>query len=472
MARGGNSVVVIKWRDIPAQVNAQMGRDRYQVVLSAKFQRAIDRAKRKANIYTAEEDIAQWSRDTLPLEGTLAEAAQKVADEIEAKYSRQHLGVLAYAGGFEKDIEQLTVAAKDLAALEELEEEISYLELTSIKWNFEKKDGHWHIYYSNDYTTDSLSAIRSFYKAGIGSDKRFLEENWVNKNEAENLSELFYHIELVHEVASVETETLVRSEIQPKLTKLFSEENSPYEYFCQRISQQTTANWDEQYTEKFIFKDVLISNPEKTAFIFPVILNVKGDQNDLEYYSPNEEFKFYVLLKNTDGSYRMYDWYYFKPLSYWSNYSLLRCAETHLKHISNFTEDQEIINDPKFWDNYIFKRGNRGFEYLMPVVMSNESIVISKSEFDAQVQDCIDILSEYDVVDLYEHQLKQIIRCINTIQKGSLSGAQNLKLITLSQELHFQKRLNKIQKADGNYYPALNVELGIPFKESSYYQIR
>ena len=125
MARGGNSVVVIKWRDIPAQVNAQMGRDRYQVVLSAKFQRAIDRAKRKANIYTAEEDIAQWSRDSLPLEGTLAEAAQKVADEIEAKYSRQHLGVLAYAGGFEKGIEQLTVAAKDLAALEELEEEMN-----------------------------------------------------------------------------------------------------------------------------------------------------------------------------------------------------------------------------------------------------------------------------------------------------------------------------------------------------------
>jgi hypothetical protein len=124
MARGGKSVVIIKWRDIPAQVNAQMGRDRYQVVLSAKFQRAIDRAKRKANIYTAEEDIAQWSRDSLPLEGTLAEAAQKVADEIEAKYSRQHLGVLAYAGGFEKDIEQLTVAAKDLAALEELEEEM------------------------------------------------------------------------------------------------------------------------------------------------------------------------------------------------------------------------------------------------------------------------------------------------------------------------------------------------------------
>ncbi|NCZ90600.1 MAG: hypothetical protein EBY93_06675 [Actinobacteria bacterium] len=46
MARGGNAVVIIKWRDIPAQVNAQMGRERHQVVLSAKFQRAIDRAER------------------------------------------------------------------------------------------------------------------------------------------------------------------------------------------------------------------------------------------------------------------------------------------------------------------------------------------------------------------------------------------------------------------------------------------
>jgi hypothetical protein len=123
MARGGNSIIIIKWRDIPAQVNAQMGRERYQVILSAKFQRAIDRAKRKANIYTAEEDVAQWSRETLPLEGDMAHAAQSVADRLEEEWTRQRLGVLAYAGGFEKDVEQLTVAAKDLAALEELEDD-------------------------------------------------------------------------------------------------------------------------------------------------------------------------------------------------------------------------------------------------------------------------------------------------------------------------------------------------------------
>ena len=351
------------------------------------------------------------------------------------------------------------------------EEEISYLNFQSTRWNFEKKDGHWHIYYSNHYTADSLTVVRSFYNAGIGSDKRYSEENWVNENEAENLSELFNHIEFVHEAATVETQTLIRTEIQPKLAKLFSEGNSAYDHFCQRISQQTSSYWDEQQTEKFIFKDVLIFNPEKTAFIFPVILNNKEVQNEDVYYSSNEDFKFYALLKNTDGSYTLYDWYYFKPLSYWSNYSLLRCAETHLKHISNFTEEQEIINDSAFWDNYIFKRSARGYDYLTQVISANESIALSKSEFDAQVQDCIDILLEYDVVDLYEHQLKQILRCINTIQKGKLTGVQNTKLITLSQELHFQKRLNKIRTADKNYYPQLNLEYGEPMTERSYYLI-
>lgn len=350
-------------------------------------------------------------------------------------------------------------------------EESTVIYHQTAKWNFEKKDGHWHIYYSNDYQSDSLLKIRSFYMAGIGSDKRFQEENWIKENEAENLSETFNHIELVQEASTIETETLVRKEIQPKLAKLLNEENSPYDNFHQRLTQQRTDYREGQYTEKIIFKDVLISNPEKTAFIFPVILNSKEDQNDISYYSSNEDFKFYVLLKNTDGSYTMYDWFFFQPLPYWTNYSLLRCAETHLKHISNYTEDQEIINDQAFWDNYIFKRSSRGYDYLTQLVPSNESISISRSEFDAQVQDCIDILLEYDVTNLYEHQLKQIIRCINTIQIGSLSGIQNQKLIALSQELHFQKRLNKIKKSEINFYPELNIEFGAPLNKGSYYQL-
>jgi hypothetical protein len=120
MARGGNSVVTILWRDIPAQVNAQAGRERHQVVLSAKFQRAIDRAKRKAHIYTADEDVSQWRRVSISLGGNLKEAAQREADRIESEYTRHRLGVLAFAGGFERDVHELSVASQELAALEEL----------------------------------------------------------------------------------------------------------------------------------------------------------------------------------------------------------------------------------------------------------------------------------------------------------------------------------------------------------------
>ena len=122
MPRGSNEVIVIMWRDIPAQVNAQSGRERKQVQLSDKFQRAIDRAKRKAHIYTADEDIAQWRRISLPLVGDLTEAAQREADRLDGEYSRERLGRLAFAGGFEADVDNSAISVKELLALEELEE--------------------------------------------------------------------------------------------------------------------------------------------------------------------------------------------------------------------------------------------------------------------------------------------------------------------------------------------------------------
>ena len=122
MPRGSNEVIVIMWRDIPAQVNAQAGRERKQVQLSDKFQRAIDRAKRKAHIYTADEDIAQWRRISLPLVGDLAEAAQREADRLDVEYSRERLGRLAFAGGYEADVDNSAISSDALLALEELEE--------------------------------------------------------------------------------------------------------------------------------------------------------------------------------------------------------------------------------------------------------------------------------------------------------------------------------------------------------------
>ena len=125
MARGpkGPELVVIYWRDIPAQVNAQLGRERHQVLLSDKFQRAVDRAKRKAHIYTAHEDIAQWRRESQPCEGDLAAAAEALASRLEGEFTRERLGLLAFAGGWEAEIGADRVHAAELAALEELDDE-------------------------------------------------------------------------------------------------------------------------------------------------------------------------------------------------------------------------------------------------------------------------------------------------------------------------------------------------------------
>ncbi|RMH82958.1 MAG: hypothetical protein D6683_02550 [Actinomyces sp.] len=92
-------LVVIWWRDIPAQVNAQLGRERHQIVLPERFQRAIDRAKRKAGITTAAADVAQWRRRSRPLTGDPAEAAAGEARRLEELYDRSRLARIAANGG-------------------------------------------------------------------------------------------------------------------------------------------------------------------------------------------------------------------------------------------------------------------------------------------------------------------------------------------------------------------------------------
>jgi hypothetical protein len=114
-------IVTIFWRDIPAQVNGQLGRDRHQIVLPAKFARAIDRAKRKARISTADQDVAQWARTTVVCAHNTDVAAEAVAeaDRLIAAYSKEYLGRLAYAGGF---VSSLADRVPDRAALLDLEE--------------------------------------------------------------------------------------------------------------------------------------------------------------------------------------------------------------------------------------------------------------------------------------------------------------------------------------------------------------
>ncbi len=69
-------MVVISWRDIPAQVNARSGEERHQVLLPYRFQKAVDRATKVAGKKTAHEHVAEWRRRSFPITGDPLAAAQ------------------------------------------------------------------------------------------------------------------------------------------------------------------------------------------------------------------------------------------------------------------------------------------------------------------------------------------------------------------------------------------------------------
>jgi hypothetical protein len=92
-------LVVISWRDIPSQVNAQAGRRRHQVQLSERFQLAIDRAAMVAGLHGSDDYLAQWTRSSSDCGDDLEAAASAAAVAIEAQYPPDRLAALVAAGG-------------------------------------------------------------------------------------------------------------------------------------------------------------------------------------------------------------------------------------------------------------------------------------------------------------------------------------------------------------------------------------
>ena len=96
-------LVVIYWRDIPAQVNAQSGRTRHQVILEGRFQRAIDRAAMVADKKTAQEYVGEWRRHTSPATDDLEAEATAMAATLDAAFTKERLLKIVNDGGFDHD---------------------------------------------------------------------------------------------------------------------------------------------------------------------------------------------------------------------------------------------------------------------------------------------------------------------------------------------------------------------------------
>ncbi|MCU1359405.1 MAG: hypothetical protein JWN99_694 [Ilumatobacteraceae bacterium] len=99
--RGGSEVVVILWRDIPAQINGKSGEVRHQVMLPHRFQKAIDRAAMVADKKTAQAYVGEWRRTNHPVVGDLIECVDDLAVTIETEFTNERLHTLVANGGWD-----------------------------------------------------------------------------------------------------------------------------------------------------------------------------------------------------------------------------------------------------------------------------------------------------------------------------------------------------------------------------------
>lgn len=98
------SLIVISWRDIPAQVIAKRGRETVKVQLSARFQEAVDRAAMRAGKGTSDAYLADWRRTPRACGDDLAAEAAAEAARLEARYGDADLERVIRAKGIDEQL--------------------------------------------------------------------------------------------------------------------------------------------------------------------------------------------------------------------------------------------------------------------------------------------------------------------------------------------------------------------------------
>jgi Virulence factor len=96
------TLIIISWRDIPAQVIGKRGRETAKVQLSSRFQEAVDRAAMRAGKGSSDAYLADWKRsDPRPCaEDIHAEVAAEAA-RLEARYTDEDLERLIRSKGLD-----------------------------------------------------------------------------------------------------------------------------------------------------------------------------------------------------------------------------------------------------------------------------------------------------------------------------------------------------------------------------------
>lgn len=94
-------LVIVYWRDIPAQVIVGKGRRAEKIQLSERFEQAIDRCAMKVGARDADAYLAEW-RKAPPIEvaGSDEDVAKSTAARLEAEYDADRLKTLIAQEGW------------------------------------------------------------------------------------------------------------------------------------------------------------------------------------------------------------------------------------------------------------------------------------------------------------------------------------------------------------------------------------
>jgi Virulence factor len=99
-------LIVVSWRDIPAQVIVKAGRRSAKRPLSDRFQEAIDRAAMRSQLRETDAYLGEWRRIAAGSCGDDLEAeVVAAAARLEAEYPPERLRALAANGGLEPGTE-------------------------------------------------------------------------------------------------------------------------------------------------------------------------------------------------------------------------------------------------------------------------------------------------------------------------------------------------------------------------------
>lgn len=94
-------VVVVYWRDIPAQVIVGKGRRGQKRVLPERFEQAIDRAAMKTGEVDTDAYLAEWRKaEPYTVDGDDAAVADAEAARLDAEYDRERIKALIANDGW------------------------------------------------------------------------------------------------------------------------------------------------------------------------------------------------------------------------------------------------------------------------------------------------------------------------------------------------------------------------------------